>query len=660
MPYCRGTKDSLGYSMPQLRSLNQHLYHQLSPNTQAIRLVRTSCSRRLAKAAWARSTWPSRLSRFSRRVALKIIKAGMDSKEVVARFEAERQALALMDHPNIARVLDAGTTSEGRPYFVMELVKGVPITRYCDDEHLSTRERLELCLPICQAIQHAHQKGIIHRDIKPSNVLVAQYDDEAVPKIIDFGLAKAISHRLTEKTLFTQYGQIVGTIDYMSPEQARFNQLDVDTRTDIYSMGVLLYELLTGETPFDKKRLRAAAFEELLRIIREEEPPVPSLRLSGSDTLPTIAANRHTEPKKLSHVIRGELDWIVMKALEKDRRRRYETASGLRMDLQRYLDDEPVLAGPPSASYRLRKLFRRHKLAAAAAGLVIVAMLSLTWATVTILKNQVIEDQHKRLVRQDYAHSIVLAQRAWLDSNVGRTVQILDDCPEELRGWEWHYLSRMCHTELLTLRRHTQAVQDVCFSPRGERIASGAEDGTVRIWDSATGEQLMQFDEHTGEVYGLDFSPDGNYLISAGGEMVESTKSGQLYVWDAQTGERLHKLEGHSGIVADAAFSQVGGLMASACYDNTIRVWDATSFELLFPLNGHAQSVMSVAFSEDGTRLASADGTHDYTEVGKLPGVIKLWNLETQEVIHTFTGHTEPLLCVAFSSDGTTLASGRL
>ncbi|HUG20054.1 MAG TPA: serine/threonine-protein kinase, partial [Planctomycetaceae bacterium] len=296
-----------------------------------------------------------------RRVALKIIKPGMDTQQVIARFEAERQALAMMDHPNIAKVLDAGTTDTGRPYFVMELVKGMPVTQYCDEQHLTPRERLELFVPICQAVQHAHQKGIIHRDLKPSNILIARYDDKPVPKIIDFGVAKATSQRLTEKTMFTQYGQIVGTVEYMSPEQANFNQLDVDTRSDIYSLGVLLYELLTGETPFDKKRLRSAAFDELLRIIREEEPPRPSTKLSSSETLANTAVNRKMEPKKLSLLVRGELDWIVMKALEKDRNRRYETANGFAADVQRYLKDEHVLACPPSAGYRVRKFARRNK-----------------------------------------------------------------------------------------------------------------------------------------------------------------------------------------------------------------------------------------------------------------------------------------------------------
>jgi len=296
-----------------------------------------------------------------RRVALKIIKPGMDTRQVIARFEAERQALAMMDHPNISKVLDAGTTESGRPYFVMELVKGIPITKYCDQQHLTPKERLDLFIPICQAVQHAHQKGIIHRDLKPSNVLIALYDDRPVPKVIDFGVAKATSQKLTEKTMFTHYGQIVGTLEYMSPEQANLNQLDIDTRSDVYSLGVLMYELLTGATPFDRQRLRTAAFDEMMRIIREEEPPKPSTRLSTSESLPSVAASRHTEPKKLSTLVRGELDWIVMKALEKDRTRRYETANGLANDIQRYLDDEPVVACPPSASYRFRKFARRNK-----------------------------------------------------------------------------------------------------------------------------------------------------------------------------------------------------------------------------------------------------------------------------------------------------------
>jgi serine/threonine protein kinase/tetratricopeptide (TPR) repeat protein len=296
-----------------------------------------------------------------RRVALKIIKAGMDTRQVIARFEAERQALALMDHPNIAKVFDAGVTDTGRPYFVMELVKGVSIIKYCDQHKLSPRARLELFVQVCQAVQHAHTKGIIHRDLKPSNVLVALYDGQAVPKVIDFGVAKATGQKLTEHTMFTGFGDVIGTLEYMSPEQAEMNQLDVDTRSDIYSLGVLLYELLTGSTPLENKRIRQVALMEALRFVREEEPPKPSTRLSTAEQLSSIAANRGLEPKKLGGLVRGELDWIVMRALEKDRTRRYETANGMARDIERYLNDEPVQACPPSAKYRFRKFARRNK-----------------------------------------------------------------------------------------------------------------------------------------------------------------------------------------------------------------------------------------------------------------------------------------------------------
>ncbi|HEX3147740.1 MAG TPA: serine/threonine-protein kinase [Gemmataceae bacterium] len=309
-----------------------------------------------------------------RLVALKLVKAGMDSKSVIARFEAERQALALMDHPNIARVLDGGTTPAGRPYFVMDLVKGLPITKFCDKHRFTPLQRLELFIAVCQAVQHAHQKGIIHRDLKPSNVLVALYDDKPVPKVIDFGLAKATGQQLTDKTLVTGFGAIVGTLEYMSPEQAEFNQLDIDTRSDIYSLGVLLYELLAGSPPFAKGDLEKAGMLEMLRVIREKEPSKPSTKLSTAERLPTLAANRGTEPAKLTKLIRGELDWIVMKALEKDRGRRYETAGGLAEDVHRYMLHEPVHAHPASAAYRLRKFARRHKGPVLAASLLLLVL----------------------------------------------------------------------------------------------------------------------------------------------------------------------------------------------------------------------------------------------------------------------------------------------
>jgi eukaryotic-like serine/threonine-protein kinase len=383
-----------------------------------------------------------------RKVALKVIKPGMDSALVIARFEAERQALAMMDHNHIARVYDAGTTESGRPYFVMELVHGIPITEYCDRNRLTPKERLELFMPVCQAIQHAHQKGIIHRDIKPSNVMVTLHDNRPVPKVIDFGVAKATAQRLTERTLFTQFGVIVGTPEYMSPEQSQMSGLDVDTRSDIYSLGVLLYELLTGSTPLEKQRLREAAFTEVLRRIREEEPPKPSTRLGTTQESSAIAAQRGTEPAKLAKLMRGDLDWIVMKALEKDRTRRYESAGAMARDIKRHLDGDPVEAGPPSPYYRMSTFARKHRLALATA-IAFAALLMLTvmitswqairarraeaWAKLNLAKAQAGEASAKsseaewEAVVGFFRDKILSAARpAGQDGGLGRDVKLRD------------------------------------------------------------------------------------------------------------------------------------------------------------------------------------------------------------------------------------------
>ncbi|HEV8522984.1 MAG TPA: serine/threonine-protein kinase, partial [Terriglobales bacterium] len=313
-----------------------------------------------------------------RRVALKIIKLGMDTRSVVARFEAERQALAMMDHPNIAKVFEAGTTEKGRPYFVMELVRGIRITDYCDEHQLTTVARLNLFINVCQAVQHAHQKGIIHRDLKPSNILVTVHDKTPVPKVIDFGIAKAIEQKLTDKTLFTELHQFIGTPAYISPEQAEMSGLDIDTRSDVYSLGVLLYELLAGSTPFDTTELLASGLDSMRRTIREKAPPRPSTRVAtlGIDQLTTTAKRRASEAPKLIHLLKGDLDWIVMKCLEKDRTRRYDTANSLAADLKRHLNSEPVEARPPSQLYEFQKLVRRHKWGFVAAAAFIVVLLT--------------------------------------------------------------------------------------------------------------------------------------------------------------------------------------------------------------------------------------------------------------------------------------------
>jgi serine/threonine protein kinase len=396
----------------------------------------------------------------SRRVALKVIKPGMDTRQVIARFEAERQALALMDHPNIAKVLDAGTTGEGardwglgtreeskvastpapspqplaphigRPYFVMELVRGIPITQFCDENCLSVPERLELFISVCHAVQHAHQKGIIHRDLKPTNVLVTLHDGKPVAKVIDFGVAKATGQRLTDRTLFTAFAQMIGTPLYMSPEQAEMSGLDVDTRSDIYSLGVLLYELLTGTTPFDKARLHEAAYDEIRRIIRHEEPPKPSTRISTlGQAAATTSTQRKSEPEKLRRLLRGDLDWIVMKCLDKDRNRRYETANGLARDIERYLTDEPVIARPPSTVYRFRKFARRQKTGLVLATVLTLALLvvlgvvagSIGWAVrdrasrlaaIEVEVNSALKEATRLQAQRKYAEALSAALRA--------------------------------------------------------------------------------------------------------------------------------------------------------------------------------------------------------------------------------------------------------
>jgi serine/threonine protein kinase/Flp pilus assembly protein TadD len=427
-----------------------------------------------------------------RKVALKLIKPGMDTREVVARFEAERQALALMDHPNIAKVFDAGVTVQGHPYFVMELVRGIPATQYCDRARLGVRDRLHLFVQVCQAVQHAHQKGVIHRDLKPSNVLVAEHDGIRVAKVIDFGVAKAMGQQLTEKTIYTQVLQVVGSPLYMSPEQAGLSGLDVDTRSDIYSLGVLLYELLTGTTPFDKERFRTAEYDQVRQILREEEPPKPSTRLSTLGTAAaTVSANRGCEPRKLSTLVRGELDWLIMKALEKDRNRRYATANALAADVERYLAGEAVLAVPPSVGYRLRKFARRNKRALASATLLVGTLLvlvgGLTW---------VVSDRAARRARVDFEVSefLLRADSLYADNQLPDAVEEAQKARDILgtaggAGEELQRRVRQRLTELETAAKLEEILLDEWVGPVGR--------------DQAYAEYARVFQEHGIDVSAL-------------------------------------------------------------------------------------------------------------------------------------------------------------
>jgi len=614
-----------------------------------------------------------------RKVALKIIKLGMDTRAIIARFEAERQALAMMDHPHIARVLDAGATETGRPYFVMELVKGHPITEYCDANHLSVSERLDLFMQVCRAVQHAHQRGIIHRDIKPGNVLVSTQEGRAFAKVIDFGVAKALADRLTEKTLFTEFDQFIGTPAYMSPEQAA-GTLDIDTRTDVYSLGALLYELLTGSAPFDARELRSAAYEEMRRIIREVEPPKPSTRLSQSmQTLSSVASNRHTEPKRLGGLVRGELDWIVMKALEKDRARRYESANELAADISRHSAGEPVIAAPPTAFYRLRKLAGRHKAALAMVAAIFVVLIAGAWVstwqavrasraltvaeTKTIqadiaraqaVKAQANEVEQTRLAKRQLADGLVSQGDALRLS--GQTLKAHDrlvqsrslyqelGLPVMAADMGLFNLAIVSPPALMTYSVNTRSVTwSVAFSPDGRTVLSGSLDGTLKLWDIATGKELRKFPGHASGVIGVAFSPDGHTAVSGGYDRA-------LKRWDIATGKELGTVTVQSSSMLHMALSPNGQMALCAGDDGVMRLIDVATGTELRRFSGHPGGMESVAFSLDGrTALSGNDNP---------VGALTLWDIATGKELRTFSGHSHLVISVAFSPDGRTALSG--
>ena len=654
-----------------------------------------------------------------RRVALKVLKPGMDTKSVIARFETERQALAMMEHPNIAKVLDAGATETGRPYFVMELVRGIRITEYCDQHNLPTDERLRLFIEVCQAIQHAHQKGVIHRDIKPSNILVALHDGAAVPKVIDFGIAKATAQRLTDKTFFTELQAFIGTPAYMSPEQAEMSSLDIDTRTDVYSLGVLLYELLTGKTPLDAQELVSSGLDGMRRIIREREPVAPSARLRSMPAAEQTATGRRqrSEPAKLASVLRGDLDWIVLKALEKDRSRRYETASGLALDVQRYLDNQPVIARPPSALYLFRKLVRRNKLvfgaAAAFAAAMVIGLALFTWQFVeksrafrrvseaqreqSRLRREA-ETQARATRRKAYAADVNLVQQGLRANNLGRAQELLNaQRPRsgqlDLRGWEWRYLWQQCLSDaLFTLCQHSNEVCSLAVSADGTWVAVGDSDGGLSVWNLPARQEVARLAAGGGRLQAA-FSPAAPWLaFSAAEGPWFPTRQPRIRLWNAANRQYLTDLA-TEGACVGLAFSADGSELAAATAENQLTTWSVPEGKkiatLALPqmarLDGPAQlsrdlsvaafgleggklcvvdlstgkerwtaqaadeNVIALAFSADGTVLASGAG---YVE-----SAIRLWNAASGAEIGRLTGHRTWVSSLVFWPDGRTLAS---